>query len=135
MKHQVSLEQIKSRICYNKKGHKFEFKIIPNQKTKLDITYYPLVTPRSIHDLTDDITSVIYSLVVKEVDKIPDVPTDPIDNIILDEICDNRNTISYRLYNKKNQPIGIIKSSVTDPDILDQIILHWQSKTITYQEV
>lgn len=126
-------QSIKDRITFNKKLHRFEFRVFPNRKSKLDMDYYPLITPRSIHDLTDNIVNTFVSLVTREISRIPDSGRTDIDTIILDELCDMP-VKTYRVYNTKDKPIGIIRSSATD-DQLENIMLTWYPRARSYQEV
>ena len=129
----INPEAIKDRILFNKKSHRFEFRVLPNHKSKLDVDYYPLVTPRSLHDITPYIIDTFVRLVSKELYRIPDSSLTPMESIYIDSLCIT-DAKTYRLYNTKDKPINIIRSSATG-DLLQSVILIWSPRARYYQEV
>ena len=129
----INPQAIKDRIIFNRKSHRFEFRVFPKTKSKLDIDYYPLITPRSIRDITSDITKVFINLVSRELNKISEETLTAMESIYLDELC-NTPTKTYRVFNTKGKPINIIKSSATG-DLLESVLLIWSPRARTYQEV
>lgn len=129
----INPQAIKDHIIFNKKSHRFEFRVFPKSKSKLDVDYYPLITPRSIHDITPEIIKVFINLVSRELNRISEENITAKESIYLDELC-NTPAKTYRLFNTKGKPINIIRSSATG-DLLEAVILIWSPRARTYQEV
>lgn len=129
----INQQAIKDHIIFNKKSHRFEFRVFPKHKSKLDVDYYPLITPRSLRDITPDITQVFINLVSRELNRIPEENPTPMESILLDEFC-NTPVKTYRVFNTHDKPINIIRSSATG-DLLEAVILIWSPRARTYQEV
>lgn len=134
MKHQINHESIRSHIIYSREHRRFEFRIIPNQKSKLDIDYYPLITPRSIHDLQDHVVKTITKLVISELNRLPDEGLTAMQTILVDEVTDIPKK-AYHLYDRRGRSLGSIYTSASDDLILNEVLLTWQKRAYQYEEV
>lgn len=131
----INTEEIKNRITFNKKSRRFEFRVLSKGKTRLDIDYYPLIQPRGLQDLTEEIQNAIVKLIVSSLNKInTDSSVHTPLNVILLDIFTDIPTKSYNIWSKSGKFLGTISTSAS-PEVLEDVILKLEPKAHQYQEV
>ena len=131
----INTEEIKKRIVLNKKSGRFEFRVLPKSKTRVDLDYYPIVHPRSMQDLTENIQKVIQNWVIKTLNTInTDSKVHSAVNIILLDTFTDIEKKHYNVWGKSGRFLGTYSTSAT-PDMVEQVLLKMEPRAHQYQEV
>ena len=131
----INTEEIKKRIVLNKKSGRFEFRVLPKSKTRVDLDYYPIVHPRSMQDLTENIQKVIQNWVIKTLNTInTDSKVHSAVNIILLDTFTDIEKKHYNVWSKSGRFLGTYSTSAT-PDMVEQVLLKMEPRAHQYQEV
>ena len=131
----INLEEIKKRIVLNKKSGRFEFRVLPKSKTRLDLDYYPLVHPRNMGDLTKSIEGFIIDGVIRLLNQInPDSAVHTATNIIFLDIFTQVPKKHYNIWSKSGRFLGTISTSAPK-DMLEEVLLKVEPRAHQYQEV
>ena len=131
----INTEEIKKRIVLNKKSRRFEFRVLPKSKTRLDLDYYPLLPPRGIQDLTDSIQEAIVNWVIKTLNTInTDTKVHSVTNIIFLDTFTDIEKKHYNVWSKSGRFLGTYSTSAL-PDMVEQVLLKMEPRAHQYQEV